>query len=363
MHFGLVADQNPLEHRVPLSPYGAQELITQGHKVTVEHGAGELARFSDEDYQETGAEIVYSREEAWIRPDVLVRIKPPNPDEVALLRSDQVFIAYVELPFLSDKTRQAYSERKLSLLALEEMRDNLGRWPMLSPLSMICGRMLPQIAARYLETFEGGRGKLLYGATGVAPCNVAIIGAGTLGTTACQMFQALGARVTVLDTDMNSLERLERDFFGHGFVTTLYSNPGNVGRVVRGSDVIIASIHCPKGICPKIIRREHLKTMQPRSVIIDASITQGGAVETSRPTTLTDPTFIVDDILHYCVTNITAAVARTASRTVSASLTSYLLRFAEQPLDEAITAYREFDTGMVVINGQVRQKYEVFEDR
>ena len=358
MHFGLVADQNPLEHRVPLSPYGVQELVANGHKVTVERGSGALARFSDEDYLSAGAEIVYNTEEAWLRPDVLVRVKPPTEDEAGLIRESQVFMSYVELPFLPTATREAYSANSVSLLALEEMRDQFGRWPMLAPLSMICGRMIPQVAARYLETFEGGRGKLLYGATGVAPCNVAVIGAGTLGLTACQMFQALGTRVTVLDTDMDALDRIERDFFSHGFVTTLYSNQGNISRVVRGSDVIVAAIHCPQGVCPKLIRREHLATMAPRAVIIDASITQGGAVETSRPTTLADPTFIVDDIVHYCVPNITAAVARTASRAVSSALAPYLLRFAEQSLEDSIAAYREFDSGMVVINGRLRHKYE-----
>jgi alanine dehydrogenase len=358
MHFGMVIDRNPLEHRVPLSPYGVQELTTHGHKVTVERGTGALARFTDEDYLDSGAEIIYNTEEAWMRPDVLVRIKPPAEQEIGMMRSGQVFMSYVELPFLPAGTRKAYTENSVSLLAFEEMRDQLGRWPMLAPLSMICGRMIPQIAARYLETFEGGRGKLLYGATGVAPCNVAVIGAGTLGLTACQMFQALGTRVTVLDTNMDALEHIERDFFGHGFVTTLYSDTGNISRVVRGSDVVVTAIHCPAGVCPKLIRREHLATMAPRAVIIDASITQGGAVETSRPTTLKDPTFIVDDIVHYCVPNITAAVARTASRAVSSALSPYLLRFAEQPLEDAIAAYREFDSGMVVINGKLRHKYE-----
>jgi alanine dehydrogenase len=360
MHFGMVADHNPLEHRVPLSPYGVQELTAHGHKVTVERGAGALSRFTDEDYLANGAEIAYNPEEAWLRPDVLVRIKPPTEVEAKQLRPGQVFMAYVELPFLPAGTRQAYTDAAASLLAFEEMRDYLGRWPLLAPLSMICGRMIPQIAARYLETFEGGRGKLLYGATGVSPCNVAVIGAGTLGLTACQMFQALGTRVTILDTDMDALEHIERDFFGHGFVTTLYSDQGNIGRVLRGSDVVVTAIHASQGACPKLIKREHLATMAPRAVIIDASITQGGVAETSRPTTLTDPIFLVDDIVHYCVPNITAAVARTASRAVSAALAPYLLRFAELPLEEAIAAYREFDTGLIVINGKLRHKYEDF---
>ncbi len=358
MHFGLVCDKNPLEHRVPLSPYGVQELCIHGHRVTVERGAGALARFSDEDYQAGGAEIIYNTEEAWLRPDVLVRMKPPTIAELNRTREGQIFFAYVELPSLPIETRQAYAANSASLLALEEMRDELGRWPMLSPLSMICGRMIPQIAARYLETFPGGRGKLLYGATGVAPCNVAVIGAGTLGLTACQMFQALGTRVTVLDTDLDALERVERDFFSHGFITTLASNRGNISRVIRGSDVVVTAIHCPQGNCPKVIQRSDLESMEPRAVIIDASITQGGAVESSRPTTLADPIYIVDEVVHYCVPNITAAVARTASRAVSAALTPYLLRFTERPLEEAIAAYREFDSGMVIINGKLRHKYE-----
>jgi alanine dehydrogenase len=267
-----------------------------------------------------------------------------------------VFGAYVELPFIPRRTREAYGESGVSLLAFEEMVDESGRWPLLAPLSIICGRMLPQIAARYLETFEGGRGKLIMGALGVAPCNVAIVGAGTLGTTATNMFQAMGARVAVLDRNMAQLERLERNAVGH--LTTLAASPGNIGRVCRGSDVVVLAIHCPEGKCDKVLTHEHVKAMGPGTVIIDASITQGGAAETSRPTDVLNPTYVLDGIVHYCVTRITSTVARTTSRTVSASLVPYLLSFAQCDVDEAVARHKEFDTGVICLNGTMRRKYD-----
>jgi len=236
------------------------------------------------------------------------------------------------------------------------MLDANGHWPLLSPLSMICGRMLPQIAARYLETFEGGRGKLIMGVPGVAPCSIVIIGAGMLGTTATRMFQRIGARVTALDDDHQQLERLDRSAAGH--VVTLSAMPGNIRRSVHYADVLILAIHCPTGVCERIITREHLAMMQSRSLIIDASITQGGAAETSRPTNLMNPTYIVDNIIHYCVPNITAAVARTASRAVVSAAMPYLQRLASKGLDHAIEEDKEFATGFVCVEGVMRHKYD-----
>jgi alanine dehydrogenase len=354
--FGIVADDNPQEHRVVLSPYGVEELIDHGHQVIVEMGAGERAQFTDADYQRSGATIAYSRDEAWIRPEMLLRVRPPSVEEVRLMREQQLFGGYVELPLIPKPTRKAYTDAKLTILALEEMIDEAGRWPLLAPLSMIAGRMLPQIAARCLETFEGGRGKLITGVPGVAPCNISIIGAGTLGTTAAHMFQLLGARVTVLDHHLWHLERLATATIGH--ITLLSASPGNISRVVRGSDALVLAIHSETGVCDKVITRDHLRTMQPRSVIIDPAITQGGGAETSRPTDVLNPTYIVDDIIHYCVPRITATVARTASRAVSAALVPYLKTFAEQPLDQAIATYKFFDTGLICVEGSMRRKYE-----
>jgi alanine dehydrogenase len=356
MHFGIVAESSPLELRVPLEPYGVQELVSAGHTVSVERGAGSPAQFSDEAYEKCGAKIAFSADEAWIRPDVLLRFHPPSAEEVVRMREGQVFATYVELPFIPHPTVQAYADAKISLLAFEEVIDDRGRWPLLAPLSIICGRMLPQIAARYLETFEGGRGKLIMGAPGVAPCNVTIIGAGLVGSTASQMFQALGARVTVLDHDHSQIERIERMRVGH--LATLSASPGNIQRVCIGSDVLILAVHSQTGTCPKIIFREHLTKMQPRSLIMDIAITQGGACETSRPTDVINPTFVVDNIVHYCVTRIAATVSRTASRAVSSALVPYLIKFAEHTIEQAIAEHREFDTGLVCVNGKMRRKYD-----
>jgi alanine dehydrogenase len=356
MHFGVVTESSPLEHRVALAPYGVEELVANGHTVTVERGAGGKAQFSDEDYEKCGAKIAYSSDEAWIRPDVLLRFCPPTADEVGRMREGQVFATYVEMPFIPQSTIHRYNDAKITLLAFEEVIDDRGRWPLLAPLSIICGRMVPQIAARYLETFEGGRGKLIMGAPGVAPCNVSIIGAGMVGSTAAQMFQAQGARVTVLDHDHAQLERVERTRVGH--LATLDASPGNVSRVCIGSDVLILAIHSHTGVCEKVIHEQHLKKMQPRSLIMDIAITQGGACETSRPTDVSNPTFVVENIVHYCVTRISATVSRTASRAVSSALVPYLLKFAEHTVEQAIAEHREFDSGLVCVNGKMRRKYD-----
>jgi alanine dehydrogenase len=333
-----------------------EELVAAGHAVTVERGAGQRARFSDEDYEKCGAKIAYSADEAWIRPEVILRFRPPSVEEIVRMREGQVFASYVELPFIPPSTLHAYSDAKISLLAFEDVVDDHGRWPLLAPLSIICGRMLPQIAARYLETFEGGRGKLIMGAPGVSPCNVSIIGGGMVGSTAAQMFQMMGARVTVLDHDHNQLERIERTRQGH--LATLSASPGNISRVCIGSDVLVLAVHSATGVCPKIVHREHLARMQPRSLIMDVAITQGGACETSRPTDVLNPTFVVDNIVHYCVTRISATVARTASRAVASALVPYLLKFAEHTLEQAIAEHREFDTGLICVNGKIRRKYD-----
>jgi len=358
MHFGIVANKKADEHRVILAPYEVEELVSRGHQVTIEKGVGERARFTDNDYENGGAKIAYSKDEAWMRPDLIIRICPPSIDELELMREGQIFAGYVEMPFIPQSTRKAYSEKKITLLALEEMTDDGGAWPILAPLSMICGMMLPQVAARYLETSEGGRGKLIMGVPGVAPCNISIIGAGLLGTTATQIFQLMGARVTVLDRDLRKLEMLSRNTVG--FLTTLSANPGNISRICRGSDVLILAIHSETGVCDKIITREHLKTMSPRALIIDAAITQGGAAESSRPTTVSDPTYIIDDIIHYCVPSITSTVARTASRAVSTAVLPYLQLFAENTIEQALASFREFDTGLICIEGSMRRNYQQF---
>jgi alanine dehydrogenase len=355
MIFGIINDPNTLEHRVILAPYGVEELVAFGHEVIVESGAGTRAHFSDEDYRAGGARIVTDRKVAWQEPDVLLRFQQPSVAEFSQLRRGQLVCCYPEAQFLDEQHRNLYREYEISLLALEEMIDQYGGWPMLSPLSLICGRMLPQTAARFLESFEGGRGKLIMGVPGVAPCNVAIIGAGTLGATASHMFQLLGARVTVLDKDHRVLERLASETNCH--IATLSASPGNISRVVRGTDVLILAIHSQSGKCPKIITREHLKDMDPRALIIDSSITQGGAAETSRPTTVDEPVYIEENVIHHCLPNITNTVARTTSRAVSSALVPFLETIGQIPLEEAMINYREFDTGLICIKGNFRRRF------
>jgi alanine dehydrogenase len=323
MEFGVPKEVRDLERRVGLTPAGVLALVRAEHVVYVERGAGAGGGFSDEDYRRAGARIVYSAAEAYGRADVVLKASRPIAQEHSLFRAGQMIFSFLHLSVASPDLLEAFAERDITAIAYEMIQAEQGLRPVLLPLSEVTGRLAPIIAGQLLMTSGGGRGILLSGIPGVPPAAIVILGAGVLGSNAARSFVGLGAQVTVLDQDTRKLQRLDDSF--NGRVTTMLSNEYNLNRVVEFADVLVGCVLIPGQRAPLLISRDMVRRMRPESVIIDFSIDQGGCVETSRPTTLRDQTFVAEKIIHHCVPNITATVARTASHALTNAALPYLL--------------------------------------
>jgi len=350
MNFGVPTEIMADEHRVGLTPTGVVQLVKAGHRVFCQQNCCSGAGYSDGEYREAGAEIVYSAGEAYGRADVVLKIKSPRPEEYGHLREGQMLGAFSHLFLSPISLLTTYVEKEMTILSYEEMVQN-GEAPVLMPASEIGGLMMPQIAARYLETQSGGRGKLLMGTASVPSATVSIIGAGVLGYHAARSFHRLGAHVLMLDRNVRRLQQMEEVFCGE--INTLMMNEHNLRKVLCFSDVVIGAAHEPGRLAPKLITRDMLKLMAPRSLIIDVAIDQGGICETSRPTTLRDPVCEVDGILHYCVPNLTSNVARTASRAHTNALVPLLLRLFEGDPYDIVLKEPVFSSGTYILKGRI----------
>ncbi len=351
MIFGVPKEVMPNEHRIGLTPIGAKLVISLGQEVIFEAGCGADAGFSDEEYKDSGAKVTYSREELFHRADFILKIKNPVPEEYPLIPQRKIVGAFAHLLLAPIALIDIYVERKVTAFCYEEATEN-GIGPLLVQASEIAGRMMPQVAGKYLETESGGRGKLLMGISGVPAATVTIIGAGVFGYHAAVSFHKLGVNVIVLDKNLERLRQVDRDFQGN--IDTMVSNESNIRKVLSFSDVVITAAHIPGQLAPKLITREMLKLMTPKSLIIDAAIDQGGNCETSRPTTLKDPTYTLDGIIHYCVPNLTSNVARTASRAHTNALIPILSRFiAFGNFDQATKESELFETGTYIKDGEI----------
>lgn len=328
MEFGIPKEVREAESRVGLTPAGVLGLTQAGQMVYVQQGAGLAAGFSDEDYRQAGANIVFSAAEAYGRADVVVKVARPTAAEHVLFRPGQIIFAFFHLQVSSPDLLAALREREITAVANEMIRDQNGQLPVLLPMSMVAGRLAPIIAGQLLMNLRGGRGTLLSGIPGVPRGSVAIVGAGTLGLHAARSFAGLGAQVLVLDRDVRQLQRVD-DLLG-GRVTTMLANKYTLRQVTEFVDVLVGCIQRPGQRAPKIITRNMVKRMRPGSVIIDFSIDDGGCVETSRPTTLSDPVFVAEQVVHYCVPNVPASVARTTSYGLTNALLPYLQMLVEQ---------------------------------
>lgn len=327
MEFGIPKEVRDLESRVGLTPAGVSSLIRHGHTVYVEKNAGVGAGFSDETYRHSGARIVYSAAEVYGRADVVVKVTRPTAGEHALFRPGQTIIAFLHVAVASSDFLEALREREITAIACEMIEKPDGERPVLVPMSEVAGRLAPIVAGQLLMTNSGGRGTLLSGIPGVPRAVVAIIGGGVLGANAARAFLNIGAQVVVLDSDIARLQHL--DAMLNGRVTTMLSTNYNLERVTEFADVIVGAVLSPGRRAPILITREMIGNMRPGAVFLDFSIDQGGCSETSRPTTLRDQTYIVDGVIHHCVPNLTAAVARTTSYGLSNSLLPYLLELGE----------------------------------
>jgi alanine dehydrogenase len=348
MIIGVPKEVKDHESRVGITPAGAHALVEAGHKVLVEHNAGALSSFPDEEYQAVGAEIVGEAYHVWSNADMVVKVKEPVPSEYYLFREGLVLFTYLHLAPLRDLT-DALLSKKVTGIAYETVRDRAGTLPLLTPMSEVAGRLSVQIGAAYLEKEHGGRGVLLGGVPGVPPGNVCVIGGGIVGTNAAKIALGMGARVTLIDLNINRLRELDDIFNGN--LHTLYSNVYNLERAVCEADLVIGGVLIPGAAAPKIVTKGMVSKMKRGSVIIDVAIDQGGCIETARPTTHSDPSYLVDGVVHYCVTNMPAAVPNTSTLALTNATFPYVMKLAKLGASVAIREDAGIAEGVNTFNG------------
>lgn len=354
MDIGIPVERQPNEYRAGLTPQGVSLLVQAGHRCYVQRGAGEGAGFQDADYERAGARIAYATEEVYSRADLVLKVGPPTLDEMEFVRDGQTICAFWHLLARPREMTSILLERRVTAVAYELIQEADGDLPVLRPLSEIAGRMAPQIAARWLQNDGGGSGVLLSGLPGVPPTNVAILGAGVVGLNAARTFLGLGAHVYVLDKSLERLQYVEREFGGQ--VTTMVAYDFNIAQVVRFARVLVGAVLEPGARAPVLVTRQMVRTMRPRSVILDISIDQGGCVETSRPTTHEDPVYVEENVIHYCVANMPGVVGRTATHAYLNAAWPYIQQLAAAGTDEAINADPALMRGVVVHDGTVTNK-------
>jgi len=343
MIIGVPKEIKDNEARVGVTPAGVKALVEAGHKVLVETRAGDLSGFTDAEYQDAGAEIVGDAGYVWGKSDTVVKVKEPVEQEYGFFREGLVLFTYLHLapiPDLTDKLLQS----KMIGIAYETVRDRHGSLPLLTPMSEVAGRMSVQVGAVYLEKERGGRGILLGGVPGVPPAHVTIIGGGIVGTNAAKIALGFGAKVTLVDVNLARLRELD-DLFG-GRLYTLASNSYNVANATREADLVIGGVLIPGATAPKIVTRAMVSRMKKGAVIVDVAIDQGGCVETARPTSHSNPSYVVDGVVHYCVTNMPGAVPHTSTLALTNSTFPYLMRIANLGVREALRQDSGFAEGL-----------------
>lgn len=348
MIIGVPKEVKDHESRVGVTPAGVKALVEAGHEVLVEHDAGVLSAMPDDEYQAAGAEIVGSAHDVWRLAEMLVKVKEPVEKEYRHFREGLVLFTYLHLAPLAGLT-DALLAAKVIGIAYETVRDRVGALPLLTPMSEVAGRMSVQVGAAYLEKERGGRGVLLGGVPGVAPGNVCIIGGGIVGTNAAKIALGMGAKVTLIDVNLNRLRELDDIFNGRVF--TVASNSYNIERAVSEADLVIGGVLIPGAAAPKIVTRAMVAKMKKGAVIVDVAIDQGGCVETARPTTHSDPSFEVNGIVHYCVTNMPAAVPNTSTLALTNATFPYVLKLARLGAKAAIGEDKGIAEGVNTCDG------------
>lgn len=351
MTIGVPKEIKEQEHRVALLPSAAYQLIKRGHRVLVETNAGAGIGFDDEDYRRAGAEVVAAHEEVFAGADLVVKVKEPLPAEYGLLRKGQILFTYLHLAANRGLT-EALLATGTTCIAYETVEVNR-RLPLLEPMSEIAGRMSALVGGYFLAKHNGGKGVLLGGVPGVLPGKVMVIGGGTSGVNAARMATGFGADVTILEVDLERMRFL--DITMHT-AHTLYSSEASILELLPGVDLLIGAVLVPGAKAPKLISREMLRLMKPGSVLVDIAIDQGGCVETSRPTTHHDPTFVEEGIIHYCVANMPGAYARTATQALTNVTYRYIETLADWPLADALLRQPELLGGVNVWDGKLTCK-------
>lgn len=350
MIIGVPKEVKDHEYRVSLTPDGAAALRKAGHTVWVEPSAGLGSGFTDEEYRRAGASMASSKEEVFEKAELIVKVKEPLLSECPLFRPGQVLFTYLHLASLPELTK-VLLDTKITAIAYETTVAKDGSLPMLKPMSEIAGRMSVQVGAHYLEKLQGGRGVLLSGVPGVEPGKVVVLGAGVVGAAATRIAVGLGAQVTVINLDVDRLRYLD-DLYQGRIVTRAVSEAA-VEQAVCEADLVIGAVLVPGAKAPKLVSRALLSRMKPGAVVVDVSVDQGGCFETTRATTHSDPVYVVEGVLHYCVANMPGIVPRTSTFALTNATLPYLLRLASEGVDQAVKSDPGLARGVNLKNGLV----------
>jgi len=360
MIFGITNELSPFkdipESRVSLSPMGVHELVLAGAQVYIENKAGEKAGFLDAEYEEAGGTIVYSKEEVYQRSDILLKVRCPQPEEYRWLKEGQTIMGFIHLFTSPKEFPQMIEEKGITIIGYEIIQKNDGRFPIITPMSEIAGKLAVQIAGRLLESPGMGRGILLGGIPGVPPAAVVILGSGTLGNNAAISFAGVGANVYVLDIDRDKLEMLPAYTSGMK-ITTLFSTRQNIEKMVRIADVVIGAAAVPRKRTPILVTGEMVSGMKQGSVIIDFSIDQGGCIETAKISPEGDFIYSVDNVIHFCMPNTTTIVARTATHALTSVILPYLNLILELGIERAINEVPGLIRGIYAEKGKIRKEF------
>ncbi len=338
------------ENRVGLTEAGVRQLVLEGHKVFVQKDAGLGCMITNEAYIEAGATILDTAKEIYATTEMIIKVKEPLPDEYELLQENQILYTYLHLAAEPQLTK-ALADRKVKAVAYETIEDKKGGLPLLTPMSEVAGRMATQVGAFYLQRDNGGKGILLGGVTGVNRGRVTILGGGVVGTNAAQMAIGLGAEVSIVDVSHNRLEYLDH-IFGNR-INTVYSNRQNIEKQVLRSDLVIGAVLLAGQKAPRLVTKEMIESMSPGSVVVDVAVDQGGCIETCKPTSHTNPTFEINDVIHYCVPNMPGVVARTSTYALTNVTFQYGSAIAQYGLEEAVKRFPLLEKGVNVYGGAV----------
>jgi len=353
MRVGVPKEIKNHEYRVGLTPSSVAELVAAGHELLVETKAGAGIDFEDQDYVDAGARILPDAASVFDSAEMIVKVKEPQPQEIAMLRPHHLLYTYLHLA--ADKAQaEGLIKSGATCIAYETVTSPRGGLPLLKPMSEVAGRMSVQVGAHYLEKEQGGRGVLLGGVPGVAPAKVAILGGGIAGVNAAQM--AVGMRADVTIYDINNDRLAELDMFFSSQIKTAYASKAAIAAAVKNAHLVIGAVLIPGAAAPKLVTREMLKTMKRGSVLVDIAIDQGGCFETSHATTHDDPVFEVDGVIHYCVANMPGAVARTSAFALNNATLTYALRLASLGAEAAMAADPHLAAGLNVSGGKIRHQ-------
>ena len=353
MKIGVPTEIKAQESRVGLTPTSVQELTNHGHEVIIQDNAGFGAGFENADYEKVGAKIAPSAGDIFNDSDMIVKVKEPLSNEVSMLRENQILFTYLHLSAAPDLTKGLVNSKSICI-AYETVTDEYKRLPLLAPMSAVAGRMSIQAGARSLEKPLGGRGLLIGGAPGVNPGSVLILGGGVVGENAAIIAAGMQSKVFIVDKSEERLNQLKSKF-GES-ITTLLSNEIKLEELVEDCDLLIGGVLIPGANAPKLVSKEMIKKMKRGSVIVDVAIDQGGCVETSKPTTHADPTYIVDDVVHYCVANMPGGVPMTSTLALNAATLPFVLKLAQEGYKNALASDANFLAGLNVCQGNITYK-------